>query len=185
MKEVPQLILVCFYTLGIVDLSHLIYALHWDKIYFSFKLVDISNIQMTHKLHAEIVREELQFILAPQDFLDTKPTSLSLSLSLSLFGFSKLVTHSLFIIVIFFQDVPFRTSHDIVGRSVALCVSKGCQLQDLHLKELRTISPFFDEDVYEFLGVENAVKKFSSYGSTGSECVASQLDYWVTKLEIK
>ena len=134
---------------------------------------------MTHKLHAEIVREELQFILAPIDFLDTKPSSLSL------FGFSKLVTHSLFIIVIFFQDVPFRTSHDIVGRSVALCVSKGCQLQDLHLKELRTISPFFDEDVYEFLGVENAVKKFSSYGSTGSECVASQLDYWVTKLEIK
>lgn len=83
------------------------------------------------------------------------------------------------------KDVPFRTSHDIVGRSVALCVSKGCQLQDLPLKELRTISPFFDEDVYEFLGVENAVKKFSSYGSTGSECVASQLDYWVTKLEIK
>ncbi|XP_075648552.1 argininosuccinate lyase, chloroplastic [Castanea sativa] len=83
------------------------------------------------------------------------------------------------------KGVPFRTSHDIVGRSVALCVSKGCQLQDLHLKELRTISPFFDEDVYEFLGVENAVKKFSSYGSTGSECVASQLDYWVTKLEIK
>ena len=135
---------------------------------------------MTHKLHAEIVREELQFIRAPQDFLDTKPTSLSLSL----FGFSKLVTHSLFIIVIFFQDVPFRTSHDIVGRSVALCVSKGCQLQDLHLDELRTISPVFDQDVYEYLGVENAVKKFSSYGSTGLECVATQLDYWVAKLEI-
>lgn len=83
------------------------------------------------------------------------------------------------------KGVPFRTSHDIVGRSVALCVSKGCQLLDLHLNELRTISPVFDEDVYEFLGVENAVKKFSSYGSTGSECVASQLDYWVTKLEIK
>ena len=92
MKEVPQLILVCFYTLGIVDLSHLIYALHWDKIYFSFKLVDISNIQMTHESHAEIVREELQFILAPQDILDTKPSSLSL------FGFSKLVTPSLLII---------------------------------------------------------------------------------------
>nr|POE49807.1 argininosuccinate lyase, chloroplastic [Quercus suber]POF26435.1 argininosuccinate lyase, chloroplastic [Quercus suber] len=84
-----------------------------------------------------------------------------------------------------YGGVPFRTSHDIVGKSVALCVSKGCQLLDLHLNELRTISPVFDEDVYEFLGVENAVKKFSSYGSTGSECVASQLDYWVTKLEIK
>lgn len=80
--------------------------------------------------------------------------------------------------------MPFRTSHDIVGRSVALCVSKGCQLQELSLDELRSINPVFEEDVYDFLGVENAVKKFSSYGSTGSECVASQIDYWVTKLEI-
>lgn len=82
------------------------------------------------------------------------------------------------------KGIPFRTSHDIVGRSVALCVSKNCQLQDLSLDELKSLSPTFDEDVYEFLGVENAVKKFCSYGSTGSECVATQLDYWVTKLEI-
>ncbi|GLT93718.1 hypothetical protein SLE2022_114950 [Rubroshorea leprosula] len=82
------------------------------------------------------------------------------------------------------KGMPFRTSHDIVGRSVALCVSKNSQLQDLSLDELRSLSPVFENDVYEFLGVENAVKKFCSYGSTGSECVASQLDYWVTKLEI-
>lgn len=82
------------------------------------------------------------------------------------------------------KGVPFRTSHDIVGRSVALCMSKGCQLQDLHLDELRSTSPVFEEDVYEFLGVENAVKKFGSYGSTGSQCVSDQLHYWVTKLEI-
>lgn len=80
--------------------------------------------------------------------------------------------------------MPFRTSHDIVGRSVALCVSKNCQLQDLNLDDMRSISPVFEEDVYEYIGVENAVKKFSSYGSTGSACVANQLDYWVAKLEI-
>ncbi|PIN27173.1 Argininosuccinate lyase [Handroanthus impetiginosus] len=82
------------------------------------------------------------------------------------------------------KGIPFRTSHDIVGRSVALCVSKNCQLQDLSLAELRTISQTFDEDVYEFVGVENSIKKFTSYGSTGSECVSTQLDYWVTKLGI-
>lgn len=49
---------------------------------------------------------------------------------------------------------------------------------------MRNLSPVFDNDVYEFLGVENAVKKFSSYGSTGLACVADQLDYWVAKLEI-
>ncbi|KAL5779894.1 hypothetical protein ACOSQ2_010631 [Xanthoceras sorbifolium] len=82
------------------------------------------------------------------------------------------------------KQIPFRTSHDIVGRAVALCVSKNCQLQDLSLDEMRSLSPVFDEDVYEYLGVENAVKKFCSYGSTGSACVASQLDFWVTKLGI-
>ncbi|KAL3615356.1 hypothetical protein CASFOL_041017 [Castilleja foliolosa] len=82
------------------------------------------------------------------------------------------------------KEIPFRTSHDIVGRAVALCVSKNCQLQDVSLTELRSISSTFDEDVYEFLGVENSIKNFSSYGSTGSECVSSQLDYWATKLDI-
>ncbi|GLU16081.1 hypothetical protein SLE2022_325310 [Rubroshorea leprosula] len=82
------------------------------------------------------------------------------------------------------KGMPFRTSHDIVGQSVALCISKNCQLQDLSLDELRSLSPVFEHDVYESLGVENAVKKFCSYGSTGLECVDSQLDYWVTKLKM-
>ncbi|KAL5559974.1 hypothetical protein UlMin_036185 [Ulmus minor] len=82
------------------------------------------------------------------------------------------------------KGIPFRTSHDIVGRSVALGVSKNCQLRDLSLDELRSLNPVFDEDVYEFLGVENSVKKFCSYGSTGSACVAEQLNNWVTKLGI-
>ncbi|KAI3831730.1 hypothetical protein MKX03_016528 [Papaver bracteatum] len=82
-----------------------------------------------------------------------------------------------------YLNIPFRTSHDIVGRSVALCVSKKCELQDLSLDELKSLSPIFEQDVYEYLGVENSVKKFRSYGSTGSECVRDQLGYWSNKLE--
>ncbi|KAJ4966791.1 hypothetical protein NE237_018640 [Protea cynaroides] len=82
------------------------------------------------------------------------------------------------------KGVPFRTSHDIVGRSVALCVTKNCQLSELTLDELRSINLVFEEDVFDFLGVENAVKKFCSYGSTGSKCVADQLGFWITKLDI-
>ncbi|KAF5739786.1 L-Aspartase-like family protein [Tripterygium wilfordii] len=82
------------------------------------------------------------------------------------------------------KGMPFRTSHDVVGRSVALCVYKNCQLQDLSLEDMRSIDPVFDEDVYDYLGAENSVKKFCSYGSTGSTCVATQLDYWATKLEV-
>ncbi|KVI06760.1 Argininosuccinate lyase [Cynara cardunculus var. scolymus] len=42
----------------------------------------------------------------------------------------------------------------------------------------------FDDGVYGYLGVENSIKKFSSYGSTGSECVAAQLDFWISRLNL-
>ncbi|KAK9930237.1 hypothetical protein M0R45_027281 [Rubus argutus] len=62
------------------------------------------------------------------------------------------------------KGVPFRTSHDIVGRAVAVCISKMCQLRELSLDELRSLNPVVRHG--------------------WSECVASQLDHWVTKLEI-
>ncbi|OAY67645.1 Argininosuccinate lyase, chloroplastic [Ananas comosus] len=82
------------------------------------------------------------------------------------------------------KGIPFRTSHEIVGRSVALCIARKCQLSELTLEDLKKIHPVFDEDVYGFLGVENSVTKFISYGSTGSSEVAGQLRHWVSKLSI-
>ncbi|KAJ0975796.1 hypothetical protein J5N97_017761 [Dioscorea zingiberensis] len=68
------------------------------------------------------------------------------------------------------KGVPCTTSHDIVGRSVALCIAKNCQLSDLTLGELQSLSLAFEGDVYEFLGVENNAKKFCSYmGQLGLE----------------
>ncbi|KAJ4817156.1 Argininosuccinate lyase [Rhynchospora pubera] len=83
------------------------------------------------------------------------------------------------------KGIPFRTSHDIVGRTVAMGITKKCKLAELKLDDLRRINTVFEEDVYEYLGVENAIKKFMSHGSTGPEEVAKQLDFWVKKLEIK
>jgi len=81
--------------------------------------------------------------------------------------------------------VPFRTFHDIAGKSVALCTSKNCQLLHLSLDELRSINPVSEEKMYDFLGIKNAIQKFVSYGSTESSCVASQIDYCMKKLEMK
>lgn len=80
------------------------------------------------------------------------------------------------------KGVPFRMSHEIAGKSVALWTSKNCQLLDLSLDEL---NPVFDNDVYEFLGVENSVEKFVSCGSTGFACAVEQPDYWKKKREVK
>jgi argininosuccinate lyase len=82
------------------------------------------------------------------------------------------------------QGVPFRTSHEIVGRCVALCVSKNCQLTELEMNDLKAVHPVFERDVYAYLGVENAVNKFISYGSTGSEQVKKQLEDWRVQLGI-
>ncbi|XP_062209222.1 argininosuccinate lyase, chloroplastic-like [Phragmites australis] len=82
------------------------------------------------------------------------------------------------------KGVPFRTCHEIVGRSVALCVSKNCLLAELELDDLKAVHPVFETDVYEYLGVENAVNKFVSYGSTGPEQVKKQLEDWRIQLGI-
>ncbi|CAL5209316.1 unnamed protein product [Lathyrus oleraceus] len=80
------------------------------------------------------------------------------------------------------KGVPFRMSHEIAGKYVALWTSKNCQLLDLSLDEL---NPIFDNDVYEFLGVENSIEKFVLCGSTRFACVAEQIDYWNKKREVK
>jgi len=122
---------------------------------------------MFNLYHSFSSTENLKFLITTYLFSSISCASLILSFSFT------------------FQGVPFRTSHDIAGKSVALCTSKNCQLLDLSLDELRSINPVFEEDVYDFLGVENAIQKFVSYGSTGSSCVASQIDYWMKKLEMK
>lgn len=80
--------------------------------------------------------------------------------------------------------MPFRTSHEIVGNCVALCTTRNCRLCELTLDQLKGVNPIFEEDVYDFLGVENSVKRFSSYGSTGSERVAEQISFWISKLQM-
>ena len=78
--------------------------------------------------------------------------------------------------------MPFRTSHDVVGKAVAIAVSKRVELGALSLAELQAINPIFEDDVYSFLGVDNSIAKFRSYGSTGASCVGEQLAYWSDRL---
>lgn len=83
-----------------------------------------------------------------------------------------------------YKGMPFRTSHDVVGRAVALAVSRRTELQALSLEDFRNLDPIFQEDVYTFLGVENSITKFRSYGSTGAEQVSEQMTFWREKLSI-
>ena len=80
------------------------------------------------------------------------------------------------------RGVPQRTGHEIVGKLVALCISKKCRLVDLSVQEFAEASPAIGEDVRDSLGVVNAVKAFRSYGSTAPDQVAGQLAGWKRRL---
>lgn len=69
------------------------------------------------------------------------------------------------------KGVPFRESHEIVGKLVLICVQKNCYLADLPLEEFKKAHPLFEEDIYEVLKPETAVQRRNSAGGTGFEQV--------------
>ena len=49
------------------------------------------------------------------------------------------------------KGVPFRQAHEIVGKLVSECLSKGIYLQDVSLEEYQAIHPAIDSDIFENL----------------------------------
>jgi argininosuccinate lyase len=71
--------------------------------------------------------------------------------------------------------VPFRESHHITGRVVALAESKGCGLEDIALDDLTAIDGRITADVFQVLGVDNSVRSRNSYGGTAPDNVRAQV----------
>ena len=64
------------------------------------------------------------------------------------------------------KGTPFRDAHEVVGKAVALGVSRGCDLADLSLEELRSFSSQIDADVFEVLTLEGSVAARNHIGGT-------------------
>lgn len=73
------------------------------------------------------------------------------------------------------KNVPFRDAHGIVGRAVAYCIEKGCELSDLTLEEMKGFSEFIDKDVFAVLTVEGSVNSRNSTGGTGIKRVTEAI----------
>lgn len=73
------------------------------------------------------------------------------------------------------KDVPFREAHGIVGRAVAYCLDKKCELADLTVDEMRRFSPVIEKDVFEVLSVEGSVDSRISAGGTSTVRVEEAL----------
>jgi argininosuccinate lyase len=81
------------------------------------------------------------------------------------------------------RGLPQRTAHALVGTLVRKALNKGVQLSDLPLEEFRAAHGDLDATVYEVLGVANAVRAFTSYGSTAPAQVEQQVQQWRERLE--
>ncbi len=81
------------------------------------------------------------------------------------------------------HGVPQRTAHDLVGSLVRQAADRGLPLAKLSLQDYQAAHENIDADVFNVLGVENAVRAFVSYGSTAPEQVRKQIARWEKRLE--
>ena len=75
-------------------------------------------------------------------------------------------------------NMPFRTAHHVTGTLVAMAESKGCDLADLSIEDMKSVHDEITEDVYSVLTVENSVKSRMSYGGTAPVQVRVQIQRW-------
>lgn len=69
------------------------------------------------------------------------------------------------------HGVPFRDAHGVIGRLVLYCIEQGKAIEELSLEELKSISPVFEEDIYEAVSLDTCVNKRLTLGAPGKEAM--------------
>ena len=64
------------------------------------------------------------------------------------------------------RGVPSRLAHERVGKAVQICLERNCELHDLTLDELRSLSPAFDQDFYDALKLASVLAVHDLPGGT-------------------
>ncbi len=81
------------------------------------------------------------------------------------------------------HGVPFRDAHGIIGRLVLMAIEKGKSLDDLTLEEYRSVSPAFDEDIYEAISLKTCVERRMTTGAPGAEAMKKVIGIYRKELE--
>ena len=67
------------------------------------------------------------------------------------------------------KGVPFRDAHGIIGQLVLLCIDENKALDDLTLEQFKSISPVFEEDIYDAISMKTCVEKRVTLGAPGPD----------------
>lgn len=73
------------------------------------------------------------------------------------------------------KGISFREAHEIVGRIVIHALSRGLELHELSIEEMRTISGSIDDDVLSSLSLERTLRTKSQLGGTSPDRVTEAL----------
>jgi argininosuccinate lyase len=66
------------------------------------------------------------------------------------------------------RGVPSRLAHERVGKAVQMCLERNCELQDLALEDLQSLSPAFKEDFYESMKLASVLAIHDVPGGTAA-----------------
>ncbi|CAK0742092.1 Argininosuccinate lyase [Gammaproteobacteria bacterium] len=69
------------------------------------------------------------------------------------------------------KGLPFRDAHEVVGRTVGHCLTRGCELAELSLLDLQTFSTLIESDVMSVLTLEGSVASRNHFGGTAPDQV--------------
>jgi argininosuccinate lyase len=64
------------------------------------------------------------------------------------------------------RGVPSRLAHERIGKAVQICLERNCELKDLSLQELQSLSPAFGEDFKESLTLPAVLAAHDVAGGT-------------------
>ena len=82
------------------------------------------------------------------------------------------------------HGIPFRDAHGIIGRLVLMCIDKGISLDELPLDDYKSVSPVFENDIYEAISLKTCVEKRLTKGAPGPKAMLdaiSEYDAYMTE----
>jgi argininosuccinate lyase len=74
------------------------------------------------------------------------------------------------------KGMPFRQSHEVVGRMVRHCIEKGIGLEDMPLQEMASFSNLIGPDIREHIALDRCVSRRMSFGGTSPTQVDNQIE---------
>ncbi|GMQ63612.1 argininosuccinate lyase [Vallitalea sp. AN17-2] len=85
------------------------------------------------------------------------------------------------------KNLPFRDAHAVIGKLVLYCVNNNKNLEDMTLDEYKSVSPIFEDDIYEAISLETCVNKRNVIGGPSKEMMCKVINmnqkYLATVLE--